>query len=97
MSVPREGIHSYRVFDYAVVDVALTVGGGHALSRVSNYSFLSCVVFLFVVGTGVHHAMGINTKFMTDVLGMDHSKPLVHSPLSKCGVGRCPWKGLVDM
>lgn len=72
--LPREGIHSYRVFNYPIVDVAATAAGAYGVSKLTGWSFLASFAGLFLVGESIHHALGIDTKFMTDVLGMNHSQ-----------------------
>lgn len=59
---PREGIHSHRVFDIAIVDVLATVAAGFALSRFSGYSFMLCTGGLMLASYPVHKLFGVKTK-----------------------------------
>lgn len=59
---PRDGIHAYRLFDFAIVDVILTFLIALIFSKVSGVSMWVSVPFTFTAGIVVHKALGINTK-----------------------------------
>jgi hypothetical protein len=67
--VPGQGVHSYRVADVAVLDVAMTAVGAFGISKVTGWSFWKTLVGAFVVGEAAHYAFGVDTKVMR-VLGL---------------------------
>lgn len=75
---PRQGIHAYRVFDYAIIDVVFTFIGALILWYVIAQQKESCknveclmliFVYLLVIGIVTHYFLGIKTKLNT-VLGL---------------------------
>lgn len=61
---PREGPHSYRVLDVAVVDSALTILLALILQKIffKNFSFLTVLAWTFVVGELMHWYFCVDTK-----------------------------------
>ena len=76
-SIPRQGIHKYRIpgIDLATLDVVGTVLAAVPISyAISYYSELNInfmvlliivIILLFVIATGVHYYLGIQTQLMT--------------------------------
>jgi hypothetical protein len=58
---PREGAHSYRIFDIAVVDVAATVFLAFIIARLFGVVFWKSLVVLFIVGILSHRAFCVRT------------------------------------
>jgi hypothetical protein len=58
---PREGAHSYRIFDIAVVDVAATVVVAYVIARIFGVVFWKSLVVLFIVGILSHRAFCVRT------------------------------------
>lgn len=60
----REGAHSYRIFDVAVVDSALTVLLALILQKVffENFSFLQVLAGTFIVGEVMHWYFCVDSK-----------------------------------
>ena len=58
---PREGVHSYRLFDIAVVDVAATVFVAFIIARVFGFAFWKSLVALFLVGIISHRAFCVRS------------------------------------
>lgn len=58
---PREGVHSYRLFDIAVVDVAATMFVAFIIARVFGFAFWKSLVALFLVGIISHRAFCVRT------------------------------------
>jgi len=58
---PREGAHSYRIFDIAVVDVAATVLLALVISRIFGLSLWKSLVVLFIVGILSHRMFCVRT------------------------------------
>lgn len=62
---PREGAHSYRVFDFAAVDVILTVIAGIIIARNYDLSILLVLLVLFIIGIISHKLFCVDTKLNT--------------------------------
>jgi hypothetical protein len=64
---PNEGVHSYRLFDVAIVDLLLTI----LLAFLISYFFLGNVfknfiyasICLIFIGMASHRAFGVKTKW----------------------------------
>lgn len=65
VSEPREGIHSIRIFDIAVVDVLLTIVAGVFIAKWSGAPLWKVLIALFLLGIIVHRMLGIRTKVDT--------------------------------
>ncbi len=64
-----KGIHSYRVFDIAIVDVLLTFLVAFLISKFGKFSFYKVVIILFVVGVIAHRVFRVNTKINKMIFG----------------------------
>lgn len=58
-SEPRQGIHSIRIFDIAVVDLILTIILSIIISR---HNFIAVFIILVIISILVHSMLGIKTK-----------------------------------
>jgi hypothetical protein len=58
---PNKGIHSYRLFGVAIVDVIMTVIGAYLISYSFKLSFLYTTIFLFGLGIFLHHIFCVRT------------------------------------
>ena len=58
---PREGAHSYRIFDIAVVDVAATVFVAFIIAHAFGLSFWKSLVALFIIGIVSHRMFCVRT------------------------------------
>lgn len=59
---PREGLHAYRVFDLAVVDVLLTVALAYTISVHFKTHFLETVLTILLLGIFMHWLFCVDTK-----------------------------------
>jgi mannose/fructose/N-acetylgalactosamine-specific phosphotransferase system component IID len=63
LGVPQQGIHAYRFFDIAVMDVLMTVVGARIihwyLFQKTNY--LKVLLLLFVLGILLHRLFCVRT------------------------------------
>ena len=59
---PREGVHSYRFLDFAIIDIIFTIIGAYIISKYSNYNFYKILLFLFILGIILHKLFCVNTK-----------------------------------
>ena len=67
---PNEGIHSYRLFNLAIVDIILTIIGSIIISKVFNYNFLMVLLILFVLGIILHRIFCVNTTINKFIFGI---------------------------
>jgi hypothetical protein len=58
-----EGVHSYRIFDIAIVDVLSTLIGAYFLQKnfFQEYSFTQVMVSLFILGIILHRLFCVRT------------------------------------
>ncbi len=59
----KEGIHSYRIFDIAVLDVLLTVITAYIVHKYffENYSFIYILLGIFIIGIISHRIFCMRT------------------------------------
>ena len=60
-SIPNTGIHKYRVFNIAIVDVIFTVLFAWIISYYIKYPFWLILLILFLVGIITHRVFRIRT------------------------------------
>jgi len=58
---PSQGVHSYRVFDIAIVDLLLTLLAAKFISNTGHIDFLSASILLLLLGVIFHWLFGVNT------------------------------------
>ena len=58
---PNEGIHSFRMFGIAVIDVLVVVGLAYLISRFSGYNFWIVLAITFLTGIFVHRLFCVRT------------------------------------
>ena len=58
---PNEGVHSYRIFNIAIVDVLLTIILGFIISLLTNYKLIYVLIFLFLLGIFMHRLFCVQT------------------------------------
>ena len=58
---PKEGAHSYRIFDIAVVDVAFTIIGAYLIARFFQFAFWKTLVAVFILGIISHRMFCVRT------------------------------------
>lgn len=61
LGVPGKGVHSYRLFGVAIVDVLLTVLGAVLIAYFFDLSFSWTLVTLFLMGIGLHRLFCVKT------------------------------------
>jgi len=66
---PRTGVHGYRLFDIAVVDVILTIILGVIISKVSGLNTLLVITICFLVGIFIHRLFCVKTKIDSLIFG----------------------------
>ena len=58
---PGKGIHSYRLFGVAIVDVIVTIIGAYLISYFFNISFTYTLIILFGLGIFLHRIFCVRT------------------------------------
>ena len=58
---PGQGIHIYRIFNIAIVDVLFTIVGAYLISYFFKFSFIFTLIFLFGLGIFLHHMLCVQT------------------------------------
>jgi hypothetical protein len=61
---PREGIHSYRIFDVAIVDLGFTIILAFFVARYMKQSFILWLVGFLIFSVFIHLLFGVKTKFV---------------------------------
>ena len=58
---PGKGIHSYRLFGVAIMDVIMTIIAAYIISYFTNYNFTYTLIFLFILGIILHRLFCVRT------------------------------------
>ena len=61
IGVPGEGIHSYRIFNIAYMDVIIVLVAGILLAWSMNWSYIKTIVGIFILGIVVHKVLCVGT------------------------------------
>jgi len=57
-----KGIHSYRIFNIAIIDVLLTILAAYVIHIfMPNYKFVYILLFLFLLGIILHRLFCVDT------------------------------------
>lgn len=66
---PRKGIHSYRIFDLAIVDIVLTIVCAIFLSYKYDIPIWINIIGLHLLGVVAHRLFCVNTKINSIIFG----------------------------
>lgn len=66
----REGVHSIRVFDIAIVDLGLTVLAALIISKYFGWNAWAVIAVLLIIGVLAHRAFCVNTRVNTWIFGV---------------------------
>jgi hypothetical protein len=58
---PGQGVHSFRIFNIAIVDVLLTILAAYILSIFTNYKLVYTIIFMFILGIISHKLFCVRT------------------------------------
>jgi hypothetical protein len=61
LGVPGKGVHSYRIFNIAIVDVLLTLLVAYIISYIFKKSFFWVSIILFILGIILHRLFCVRT------------------------------------
>ena len=56
-----EGVHSYRIFNIAILDVIGTIFIAYMIHFFVPYSFITVLIFLFLLGIILHRIFCVRT------------------------------------
>jgi hypothetical protein len=59
--LPNTGLHSYRIFNLAIVDVVLTIIGAYLISVVIHVNFPITLIICFIIGILAHQLFCVRT------------------------------------
>ena len=58
---PNQGLHKYRIFNIAIVDVLLTILAAYIISYFTNYELIYTLIFMFILGIISHRIFCVRT------------------------------------
>ena len=58
---PGQGVHSFRIFNIAIVDVLLTILGAFLISYFMQINFGKTLLVLFILGIILHRLFCVRT------------------------------------
>jgi len=58
---PNQGIHSYRLFNIAIVDVIGTLFIGYIINKITKIKLYIINIVLFIIGIIMHKIFCVNT------------------------------------
>ena len=61
IGVPNVGIHSYRIFDIAYMDIIVVLIGSIFLAWLLSWSYVKTIIGMFVFGIVVHRVLDVRT------------------------------------
>ena len=65
-----KGIHKYRLFNIAYIDVLLTIIASYLISKLVNIKFWKVTILLFILGILLHRLFCVNTTINTFLLNL---------------------------
>lgn len=66
---PNSGVHSYRLFNVAIVDVMVTIIGGYMMSKYFGYKTKDTIIILFLIGIIIHKLFCVDTTINKLIFG----------------------------
>ncbi len=61
LGVPGKGIHSYRLFGFALADIVMTIIGAYILSLLFSLTYWKTLLGLFLLGIALHRIFCVKT------------------------------------
>lgn len=58
---PSEGLHSFKIFNLALVDIVLTLIAAYILHRIFDINIYKTIIFLFLFGIICHRIFCVKT------------------------------------
>ena len=66
---PGKGVHSYRIFNIAIVDMMMTLIGALIISYLSGIKFIWSALGLFLIGILLHRVFCVRTTLDKAIFG----------------------------
>jgi hypothetical protein len=66
----NEGVHSYRIFNIAIIDVISTIIGALVISIIFKINFGLILIFLLLLGIVLHRLFCVNTTINKMIFGI---------------------------
>jgi hypothetical protein len=66
---PNEGVHQYRLFNIAIIDLLITIISAFLISYFFNYSTIKTFIVLFLLGIIFHKVFCVNTTINKMIFG----------------------------
>jgi len=67
---PKEGIHSIRIYDIAIIDVILTIIFSFIISYYYKINFYLVLTVLFIIGEILHLIFCVNTTIINYITNL---------------------------
>jgi hypothetical protein len=61
IGLPGQGIHSYRIFNIAYMDVIIVLVAAILIAWAMNWSYMKTIVGIFILGIVVHKVLCVGT------------------------------------
>lgn len=61
---PRTGVHSFRIFDIAIIDFLMTIIGGIIIAKYMKWNYIKTILLLFLIGHLSHLLFCVDTTFV---------------------------------
>lgn len=61
LGVPKKGIHSYRLFGFAIMDIIMTIIAAYLIAYFFQKSFVNTLILLFILGIILHRVFCVRT------------------------------------
>ena len=61
IGIPNVGIHSYRIFNIAYMDVIMTIAVSLFLAWLNNWSYMKTIIGMFILGIILHRMFCVRT------------------------------------
>lgn len=58
---PNQGVHSFRIFNIAIVDVLLTILAAYILSIFTKFNLIYTTILMFILGIISHRIFCVRT------------------------------------
>ena len=66
---PNEGVHSYRFFNLAIVDVIGTIVIAYIIAKIFNLNPWITIIIAFIIGIILHRLFCVNTTINKLIFG----------------------------
>ncbi len=66
---PNQGLHSYRIFNYALIDLLLTLIISYLISWKYQFNLILTTLAIFILGQILHKVFCVQTQFIKLIFG----------------------------